>query len=136
MPMVFGGPMSIVPECIFCYHNIKDRIEDEYGSVVAVRDLYPVTSGHTLIIPKRHVADYFMLTEQEYRDVEKLLKITREKIMAMDAGVEGFNVGVNCGLAAGQSVFHVHIHLIPRRPGDTPCPRGGVRGVIPGRMSY
>jgi len=128
--------MSDVPECIFCYHNIRDLIEDECGSVVAIGDLHPVTRGHTLIIPKRHVADYFMLSESEYRDVERLLKTTREKIMAMDASVEGFNVGVNCGLAAGQTVFHAHIHLIPRRPGDTPHPKGGVRGVIPGRMSY
>ncbi len=76
LPMVFGGPMSIVPECIFCYHNIKDRIEDEYGSVVAVRDLYPVTSGHTLVIPKRHVATYFMLTEQDV--AATLAKLSRE----------------------------------------------------------
>lgn len=128
--------MTSVRDCIFCYHNLAGMIEDEYGLVVAVKDLHPVTRGHTLIIPKRHVADYFMLTGEEYADAGKLLRITRKKIMGTDATVEGFNMGVNCGRAAGQTVFHAHIHLIPRRAGDTPNPKGGVRGVIPGRMNY
>ncbi len=125
-----------VDDCVFCYHNLQDRIQDEYDSMVLIHDGFPVSSGHSLIIPKRHVSDFFMLTDKEKKDSDRLLKITRNRILKEDAMVKGFNVGVNCGDVAGQTVFHVHIHLIPRRVGDTFNPRGGVRGVIPAKMSY
>ncbi len=125
-----------VDDCIFCYHNLYDRIQDEYDSMLLINDGFPVSPGHSLIIPKRHVPDFFMLTDKEKKDSDRLLKITRNRILKDDAMVKGFNVGVNCGDVAGQTVFHVHIHLIPRRKGDTPNPKGGVRGVIPTKMSY
>jgi diadenosine tetraphosphate (Ap4A) HIT family hydrolase len=89
-----------------------------------------------LIIPVRHTRDFFTMTEQERNDVNTLLSILREELSADDPTVTGFNVGMNCGISAGQSVMHAHIHLIPRRDGDTPRPRGGVRGVIPRKMDY
>lgn len=129
-------PIDKVDDCIFCYHNLYDRIQDEYDSMVLINDGFPVSPGHSLIIPKRHVPDFFMLTDKEKKDSDRLLKVTRNRIVKDDNTVKGFNVGVNCGGTAGQTVFHVHIHLIPRREGDTPNPRGGVRGVIPAMMSY
>jgi ATP adenylyltransferase len=76
------------------------------------------------------------MTEKERRDADALILILKSRIMAADPAVRGFNIGVNCGECAGQTVFHAHIHLIPRREGDTPAPRGGVRGVIPDKMDY
>ncbi len=124
------------PDCIFCHHNIKERVYEEYGSVVAMKDDFPVSEHHTLIIPKRHVADYFSLTEIEKRDTDRLLEILRKRISEKDHTVTGFNIGMNCSESAGQTIFHCHIHLIPRRDGDTKSPRGGVRGVIPDKMGY
>ena len=89
-----------------------------------------------LIIPKRHTADYFSLTEAERRDADKLIEVLRKRISEKDSTVTGFNVGMNCGESAGQTIFHCHIHLIPRRKGDVKQPRGGVRGVIPEKQSY
>jgi len=108
----------------------------EEGTVMAVRDKYPVTDLHTLIVPKRHVSDYFDFTPEERADAHRLLLDLRHAIRKEDPSVTGFNVGINCGLSAGQTIMHTHIHLIPRREGDLPDPRGGVRGVIPEKMSY
>ena len=87
--------------------------------------------GIILIIPKRHTADWFSMTEAECRDAEQLLRRLKKKLHASDPTITGFNIGMNCGTSAGQTIFHAHIHLIPRRDGDTPNPTGGVRGVIP-----
>lgn len=125
-----------VPDCPFCYENAKLRVVDEFDSVFTIKDGFPVTDGHLLIIPKRHISDYFALTEKERQDAESLIKILRQRISEKDPSVTGFNVGANSGESAGQTIFHAHIHLIPRRDGDTPNPRGGVRGVIPGKMDY
>ena len=124
------------PECPFCNENIKDQVVEEFGSVLAIKDRYPVSEGHHLIIPKRHSSDWFSMAEREKRDAGTLLRILRNRLTAFDTRITGFNVGFNCGSAAGQTVFHSHIHLIPRRDGDTQNPRGGVRGVIPHKMSY
>ena len=102
----------------------------------AIRDAFPVTPLHTLIIPKRHVGDYFDLYQPELNAIRALLQEQREAILAEDPRVGRFGCGVNVGDAAGQTVFHVHVHLIPRRSGDAEDPRGGVRGVIPGKQSY
>jgi ATP adenylyltransferase len=123
-------------DCPFCYDNCKDRIVEEFESVFAIKDQSPVSEGHLLVIPKRHAVDYFSLTESEKRNADRLLQMCRKRILENDDAVTGFNVGINSGTSAGQTVFHCHIHLIPRRDGDTPSPRGGVRGVIPGKMSY
>lgn len=96
----------------------------------------PVSSGHTLIIPKRHTEDYFSMSAKEKDDCSKLVTILKRKIVENDPAVSGFNVGINCGETAGQTIFHAHMHLIPRRKGDCDNPRGGVRGVIADKMHY
>ena len=128
--------IETVNDCIFCYENAKERIVEEYNSVFAIEDDYPVSAGHYLIIPKRHSTDYFSLTETEKQDADKLIQILRKKLLGEDKTISGFNIGMNSGESAGQTIFHCHIHLIPRRYGDTPTPRGGVRGVIPNKMGY
>lgn len=102
----------------------------------AIRDGNPVTPLHTLIIPRRHVEDFFDLQGGERNALFALLDEMKSDIQQRDARVEGFNVGINNGEVAGQSVPHVHVHLIPRRRGDVENPRGGVRGVIPWKASY
>jgi len=109
---------------------------DEQGTVYALADLNPVSEGHMLVITKRHVADFFATTPEEQRDALVLLARLRERLLASDPSIVGFNAGVNCGREAGQTVMHVHIHLIPRRTGDTPDVRGGIRGVIPQKTSW
>ena len=109
-------------------------LENEY--VFAIIDKFPVSEGHTLVIPKRHFPDFFEITKVELEAVYDLLSTRKEQLIQKDSTVKGFNVGVNVGEIAGQSVFHCHIHLMPRRAGDTPNPKGGVRGVIPDKMNY
>jgi len=121
--------------CIFCTIG-EDRIIAENELCYAIRDGFPVTPMHTLVIPKRHVADYFDLYQPELNAIQALLKEQREQILAADPSVTGFNVGINAGADAGQTIFHVHVHLIPRRKGDVADPRGGVRGVIPEKQTY
>jgi diadenosine tetraphosphate (Ap4A) HIT family hydrolase len=107
----------------------------ENNSAFALRDRYPVSKGHTLIVPKRAVASFFELTEQEIVDCWRLLEREKKKLKD-ELSPDGFNVGINDGAAAGQTVFHAHMHLIPRYRGDCPNPRGGVRAVIPGKADY
>jgi len=123
-------------ECPFCSPTVLARAIAYHGTVFALDDRYPVTPGHLLIVPRRHVTDWFALTEAERRDAEALLLRLRERFLAGDPEVTGFNVGMNCGASAGQTVFHAHIHLIPRRDGDCEDPHGGVRGIIPERQKY
>ena len=123
-------------DCRFCHQNIQSEIIERHKSVCAIKDKYPVTDGHVLIIPIRHSEDFFSMTPDERKDAEELLIIMKKRILERDPRVTGFNIGINIGKSAGQTVFHSHMHLIPRRDGDTPNPRGGVRGVIPAKMSY
>jgi diadenosine tetraphosphate (Ap4A) HIT family hydrolase len=123
-------------DCPFCFENIQSEIIERLNSVCAIQDKYPVTAGHILIVPLKHSQDFFSLSTDERRDAEALLLIMKERIARRDSSVTGFNIGTNCGKSAGQTVFHAHIHLIPRRDGDTLNPRGGVRGAIPDKMSY
>ncbi|SPC18469.1 putative histidine triad domain protein [Cupriavidus taiwanensis] len=102
----------------------------------AILDGFPVTPGHALVIPRRHVEDYFGLTPTELAACDELLRKLRELTLSGDTAVEGFNIGVNAGEVAGQTIFHCHIHLIPRRQGDVANPRGGVRHLIPGKGYY
>jgi diadenosine tetraphosphate (Ap4A) HIT family hydrolase/5-methylcytosine-specific restriction endonuclease McrA len=120
--------------CLFC-HSERERVA-ENELAFAIRDGFPVTPLHTLIIPRRHAPTYFDMFEPERRAINLLLDQVRADILGADKTVEGFNIGMNCGEVAGQTVMHCHVHLIPRREGDVPEPRGGVRGVIPGRASY
>jgi len=123
------------PGCLFCETGKAD-VTHENPLCYAIRDRFPVTPVHTLIIPKRHVADYFGLYQPEINALNQLLAQIKAEIVAGDNSVTGFNIGANAGSSAGQTIFHCHIHLIPRRDGDTTNPRGGVRGVIPGKQSY
>jgi ATP adenylyltransferase len=128
--------MKTIPECPFCHDNIKSKTIAELNSVVACEDTSPVTPDHLLIIPKRHCMDFFHMTPEEQMDANNLLTILSRKILKDDPSITGFNIGINNGESAGQTIFHCHIHLIPRRNGDTPEPRGGIRGVIPDKMNY
>ncbi|MBF9060728.1 HIT domain-containing protein [Rhodobacterales bacterium HKCCSP123] len=121
--------------CVFC-ELPPDRILSENELAFVIRDAFPVTEGHSLIIPKRHVADYFDLFRPEVNAIQSLLHTTRLDLLGQDPKIAGFNMGVNSGAAAGQTVFHCHVHLFPRRTGDVPEPRGGVRGAVPGKQSY
>ena len=121
--------------CLFCNINKKD-IEEENNLSNASYDSYPVSKNHCLIIPKRHVSEYFDLTKEEIMACNDLISIMKNKIMIEDKSVKGFNIGVNSGKVAGQSIMHCHIHLIPRRVGDVENPQGGVRGVIPSKQHY
>jgi diadenosine tetraphosphate (Ap4A) HIT family hydrolase len=102
---------------------------------LAFYDGFPVSPGHALVIPRRHVASFFDLTEDEVAD---MMALVRKVKLLVDARFrpDGYNIGINVGEAAGQSVFHVHMHLIPRYAGDVPDPKGGVRGVIPEKQKY
>ena len=121
--------------CIFC-EIPANRVIAENELCYAIIDGFPVSLLHTLVIPKRHVSDYFDLFQPELNAVRRMLDDLRSSIMSKDASVSGFNVGVNSGASAGQTIFHCHVHLIPRRDGDVANPRGGVRGVIPEKQFY
>ena len=102
----------------------------------ALWDGFPVTPLHSLIIPVRHIPDYFSLTEAELLACDELLRAARDRHQSQDPSIQGFNIGLNAGAVAGQTVFHCHFHLIARRTGDVENPRGGVRHLIPGKGSY
>lgn len=122
--------------CIFCRLASSKALilENDYAFVIV--DKNPVTEGHSLIIPKRHFADYFDITANEQEAINDLIRVRRKQLLDIDNSIQGFNVGVNTGEVAGQTILHCHIHLIPRRVGDIENPRGGVRGVIPEKMGY
>ena len=121
--------------CFFCPMP-PERAIAKNELAYAIRDGFPVTHLHMLIIPRRHVIDYLGLSKDELLACHDLIHHVRELIQAQDTTVEGFNIGVNTGLAAGQTIPHCHFHLIPRRSGDVENPRGGVRNVIPGKGDY
>ena len=122
-------------DCIFC--NLEpSRIEDRNEFFVAIKDLYPVTEGHILIIPSRHVESFFELSKDEEIAMLDMLSSQKKELSQLDTTITGFNVGINDGEDAGQTIMHCHIHLIPRRKGDMQSPRGGVRGVIPAKQKY
>jgi diadenosine tetraphosphate (Ap4A) HIT family hydrolase len=122
--------------CPFCDCLSGARVVAECNTAFAIEDAFPVSKGHHLIIPKRHVFDWFEMSSEEKRDAESLLEQLRGQIMVSDGSVTGFNVGMNCGESAGQTIMHAHIHLIPRRDGDVQNPRGGIRGCVPPKMTY
>ena len=121
--------------CPFCHLDDRRPLLAENELAVALLDAYPVSKGHTLIIPRRHVADCFSLEREELLSMQRLSVCCRE-LLRERHHPDGFNLGFNVGAAAGQTVFHCHMHLIPRYLGDVPEPRGGVRGVIPSRRQY
>ena len=122
-------------ECLFCNKSNNEKVIQN-DLAYSVRDGFPVTYLHTLIIPERHVATYFDLTREEKLACDELISLLKEAVEGEDDTVQGFNIGMNAGECAGQTIFHCHIHLIPRRMGDMKNPRGGVRGVIPEKQNY
>ena len=121
--------------CLFC--NISESgCAHENNLTYASYDSYPVTEHHCLIIPKRHIKDYFELTKDELTACHELIKVVKDEILAKDQSVKGFNLGTNIGKVSGQSILHCHFHLIPRREDDVENPQGGVRSVIPNKQHY
>ena len=121
--------------CLFC-NSKSSGVAHENDLAYASYDTYPVTEQHCLIIPKRHVVDYFELSNEELIACNDLIKIVKNEVLDKDKNIKAFNVGTNAGKIAGQSIMHCHIHLIPRREGDVENPQGGVRGVIPSKQHY
>ncbi|MEA3332103.1 MAG: HIT family protein [Pseudomonadota bacterium] len=121
--------------CPFCSPE-KLEIVAHSRKFYVINDNAPVTPEHCLIIPYHHIADPLDLKPEEITEIWQLVQNIRKKLLAEDPSISGFNVGFNSGHDAGQTIFHTHIHLIPRRCGDVEKPRGGVRGVIPARQSY
>lgn len=122
-------------DCPFCKVEKERVVIASSSQSIAFYDGFPVSPGHALIIPRRHVSSFFDLSKEEQSDMFNLAGIVK-RIIDEKYHPDGYNVGINVGEAAGQSVFHVHMHIIPRYQGDVPNPRGGVRGVIPGRQNY
>ena len=121
--------------CLFC--NIKKSgCVHENNLAYASYDTYPVSDYHCLIIPKRHIKDYFELSKDELIACNELIKTVKDEIIFKDKSVRGFNLGTNIGKISGQSILHCHFHLIPRREGDVENPQGGVRSVIPNKQYY
>ena len=121
--------------CIFCDIR-KSGCAYENELAYASYDTYPVTEHHCLIIPKRHIKDYFDLSNDELVACNELIQIIKKEITKKDPTVKGFNLGTNIGKVSGQSILHCHLHLIPRRKGDVDNPQGGVRSVIPNKQHY
>ena len=127
---------SSTEDCIFC-NKTNCKVISSTKHFFIIRDTaYPVTKHHTLIITHRHVDDYFDLNKEEINDLDEILKNQKSELKQLDKDISAFNIGVNIGRDAGQSIMHCHIHLIPRRKGDVEDPRGGVRGVIPEKQKY
>ena len=123
-------------DCIFC-NKTNCKVISSTEHFFIIRDTaYPVTKHHTLIITNRHIDDFFDLTKDEMIDLDEVLKEQKKELKKLDKEISAFNVGVNIGKDAGQSIMHCHIHLIPRRKGDVEDPSGGVRGVIPEKQKY
>jgi len=121
--------------CLFC--NVKESgYIYENNFAYASYDTYPVSKYHCLIIPKKHVKDYFDLTNDELIACNDLIQKMKKEIEDLDKTVKGFNLGTNIGKISGQSIFHCHFHLIPRREGDVKNPQGGIRSVIPNKQHY
>lgn len=121
--------------CHFCNQDVNTGIIEETQLAYAIYDKFPVNIGHALIFPKRHVQDYFGLTNEEQRSCWELVNHIKDKLDS-EYNPDGYNIGINNLFAAGQTIPHVHIHLIPRYQGDVDRPHGGIRGVIPERKEY
>ena len=120
--------------CIFC--NPQSDVIMENTLSYSIRDKYPITEGHTLVIPKRHTENYFSLSRPEMNACNDLISKLKDNIESNDDSVEGFNIGSNNGEVAGQTIFHCHLHVIPRREDDVINTTGGVRNIIPGKGDY
>ena len=121
--------------CLFCNIN-ESGSTHENELAYASYDSYPVSEHHSLIIPKRHIKDFFELTDEELVACNDLIRKVKDEVIKKDPNIDGFNLGTNIGRVSGQSILHCHFHLIPRRLGDVENPQGGVRSVIPNKQHY
>lgn len=130
-------PSYTQSDCIFCQraHDAKTAFVAKFKHCYVVKDNYPVSPGHMLIIPYQHCCDWFSADREVQMDITQALQEMKTKLEA-ELHPDGYNIGMNCGVAAGQTVMHLHVHLIPRYTGDMENPRGGVRGVIPAKQKY
>ena len=126
---------DVLCKCGFCICIEQGPLSISTPTAVAFQDNFPITQGHTLVVPRQHLASIFDLTPSEYAAIFALVREVRDTLAAT-YGVSDFNIGVNVGAAAGQTIAHAHIHVIPRRVGDVTDPRGGVRWVIPHKADY
>ena len=134
MPVMQGMTEMLPKPCAFCTLP-SARVIDANATAMVIRDGYPVSPGHTLVIPKRHTGSFFDLSEKERNELLSLLDRAK-LVLDEEFHPQGYNIGINDGAAAGQTVPHLHVHLIPRFDGDLPDPRGGVRWVIPAKAKY
>jgi diadenosine tetraphosphate (Ap4A) HIT family hydrolase len=121
--------------CVFCDRLTRGDLVFENDLAVAFPAAFPLSDGHCLIVPRRHEADFLALTEDEQASVWALLPVVRSYIEANHTP-DGYNIGINAGEAAGQTVAHAHLHMIPRYRADVPDPRGGIRWIIPTKARY
>lgn len=128
-----GGAKTL--PCPFCQID-QERVVASNELAVAIRDGYPVNPGHTLVIPRRHLDSWFDASRQEQAAMLELVEVIKAGLDQGEPRPDGFNIGINVGEAAGQTVMHLHVHLIPRFAGDVDDPRGGVRWVVPERGNY
>ncbi len=126
--------MDQLKQCPFCTMS-ADRIIEGGDTCYVIRDGFPISRGHTLIVPKRHVSSFFVLNEMERSEIMTLLDVSKATL-DKQFSPDGYNVGINDGQAAGQTVMHLHVHLIPRFNGDQEDPRGGVRWIFPDKAVY
>lgn len=121
--------------CIFCNKSDFEIIYSD-DLFFVIRDKFPVTEDHTLIVLNEHDKTYFDLRDKDLIQLNNIIKFQKDYLLEKDKKITGFNIGVNVGKDAGQTIMHLHIHLIPRRKGDIEDPTGGVRGVIPSKQKY
>ena len=121
--------------CLFCNSEQSGFIFENQLSFASY-DTHPVSKYHCLIIPKRHIKDFFEITAEELLACNELIKKVKDEVIRQDPNIDGFNLGTNIGEVSGQSILHCHFHLIPRRSGDVDNPQGGVRSVIPNKQHY
>ena len=121
-------------QCIFC--KLRDeRVIAECEHTISFIDTYPASPGHTLVVPKRHFATYFEATEEEILAIGRAIQKAK-KILDKEYAPDAYNIGINNGEAAGQSVMHLHVHIIPRYTGDVEDPKGGVRWILKNKANY
>jgi diadenosine tetraphosphate (Ap4A) HIT family hydrolase len=133
--MIQGMAARRSTPCPFCERISSDGVTQQLGSAVAMPDAFPVGPGHTLVLPARHIPDFFALSSEEQAEVWTLVARVKDDL-ARELSPDGYNVGLNGGPAAGQTVDHAHVHVIPRFVGDVIDPRGGVRWVLPEKAAY
>ncbi|MDD3008504.1 MAG: HIT domain-containing protein [Arcobacter sp.] len=128
---------KLLNDCKFCNILInKDELVEINKHAFAIYDKFPVTKYHTIIMPIKHIENYFELTLNQLSSINELLHKQKENLLLLDPTIIGFNIGINNGKSTGQTIKHLHIHLIPRKNNDIKNPEGGIRGIIPNKMKY